>query len=373
MMWALFAVLTAVALGVVVHPLLRRDAGVETSAPRESEFYRRQLVEIERDRASGLLTETDAESARVEAARRLLQAKATPQAPTSGSRPRWAVAGLFLVAAPFLALALYLRLGQPDLPDLPLAARAADPQDIEAIIAKVEKRLREVPDDGRGHDVLAPVYMRLGRMPEAERAFAAAIRLLGENPARLIGLAEAKISIAGGVVTAEARQALERASALDPTHPRALFLLGVAAEQDGAPDRARALFEKILANGPADAPWLPTVRQRLAGLSGTVASSPPMRAGQGAAPQGDAAAAIAALPPEQRQAQIRTMVEGLAARLSQNGQDVQGWLRLIRAWTVLGEKDKARGALAEARKALEADAPSRVQIDGLARELGLEG
>ncbi len=70
---------------------------------------------------------------------------------------------------------------------------------------------------------------------------------------------------------------------------------------------------------------------------------------------------------------IQGMVDNLAARLAQNGQDVEGWLRLVRAYSVLHEEDKAKSALNDARRNLAADPAASARIEALARELGLEG
>lgn len=410
MIWILFAILTALAMVAVLHPLLGRGKSDALAAPSEAAFYRDQLAEIDRDAARGLLSEADAESARVEAARRLLRAapasdaakaegaakadnankpaagksaSASPgKAPPASSRggARLAAAAVILVLVPLFTIGLYLRLGQPERADEPLAARRANANDIESLVAKVEQRLVEHPEDARGHEVLGPVYMRMGRFEKAEHAFSEAVRLLGPNPQRLLGLAEARLSVAQGVVTDKTREALEQALALDPKNARAQFLLGVAAEQDQKPEKAKALYEKIIAEAAPDAPYLPIVRERLASVGGEApapsspgappmaSGAPPMASGM---PTGPAAEAIAALPPEQRQAQIRAMVEGLATRLSQNGQDVQGWLRLIRSWKMLGEQDKAVAALADARKALAGDAAALGQVESLAKELGV--
>ena len=377
MMWVVFAALTALAMAMVLHPLLSSRRSGTLAAPSETEFYREQLAEIERDAARGMLSQADAESARVEAARRLLHA-APDAAQTSASRPLKArlAAAAILLLVPLTAVGLYLRLGQPDLPDQPLAARVNDDTNVEAIVAKVERHLRDKPDDGRGHEVLAPVYMRLGRFDQAEKAFSETIRILGPTPARLIGLAEARATIAQGVITDKAREALEQAVKLDPRNPQAQFMLAVAAAQGHHLEKARALYEKIPAESPPDAPWRAVVQERLAAQAGEAAPaapSPGAAAGTGPMPSGAAAEAVAALPPDEQKKQIRGMVEGLAARMAQNGQDVQGWLRLIRAWKMLGEADKARAALVEARKALAADAPALTQVEGLAKELGLGG
>jgi len=74
-----------------------------------------------------------------------------------------------------------------------------------------------------------------------------------------------------------------------------------------------------------------------------------------------------------RDAMIRGMVERLAARLKQNGGDVDGWLRLVRAYMVMGDRDKARGALAEARQAVANDAERLRQLNDGLKDLGLDG
>ena len=84
------------------------------------------------------------------------------------------------------------------------------------------------------------------------------------------------------------------------------------------------------------------------------------------------AAAVAAIPPDQQQAMIHRMVDGLADRLKANGGDIDGWLRLVRAYRVLDEQDKAKVALADARRAFASDPAATKRLETLARELGLE-
>ncbi len=372
MIWLVFAVVTAAALIAVLHPLLRSGEAAP-AAPDDRDFYRQQLAEIERDRGRGLLTEEDAETARVEAARRLLAV--APTAPTGVARVGGAgrlAALVVLVAVPLFSVGLYLRLGQPERPDMPLTVRLGDDPaklDINAAVSKVEAHLRANPNDGRGYEALAPVYMKLGRPDDAAKAWLEANRILGETPDRWSAIAEAQIYAGNGVVTAEARQSIDKALAGDAENPRALYFSGVAAEQDGDKAKAVAVYEKIIASSPKDAPWLSVVRRRIAALTGQEPKAQP----QAGAPSGPAAEALAALPKDQQQAAIRGMVENLATRLSENGQDVEGWLRLVRAWTVLGDGDKAKAALGEARKALSADQPALDRLTALARELGLEG
>jgi cytochrome c-type biogenesis protein CcmH len=119
----------------------------------------------------------------------------------------------------------------------------------------------------------------------------------------------------------------------------------------------------LLASAPADAPWIGFVRDRLARLDG----KPPSPG-----PSAEDAASAADLSPEQRQQMIAGMVERLAARLKSESGDIEGWLRLVRAYTVLGERDKARSAAADARRAMENDADKIRRLNDLVKSLGLE-
>ena len=238
---------------------------------------------------------------------------------------------------------------------------AADPSDINAAVAKIEARLRETPDDARGWEVLAPVYMKLGRPLEAAEAWRNVIRLSGPSAERAAAFGQALTYAASGAVTPQARAAFEAAVALDPANFQSRFFLALAAEQSGDADLALEKFSALLKDGP-NAPWAPAVRERIAKLGGAAEPAPD-----------NPAAAIAAMPEQERDQTIRNMVESLASRLAANGGDVEGWSRLVRAYTVLREPDKARDALASARKNFEADKAALARLDELAGELGLGG
>ena len=122
-------------------------------------------------------------------------------------------------------------------------------------------------------------------------------------------------------------------------------------------------------NSPPGAPWLPSVQARLAAATGQ--PEPP----SGTADSGPAkmAAAVAAMPADQQRATIHRMVDGLAERLKSNGADIEGWLRLVRAYRVLDEQEKAAVALADARRNFASDPTATKRLDDLAQELGLKG
>ncbi|WP_029354078.1 c-type cytochrome biogenesis protein CcmI [Bosea sp. 117] len=373
LLWTAFALMTGAAILAVLWPLRARAVGpAAPDAAADLAVYRDQLSEIERDRASGLIGEAEGEAARTEIARRMLRAAdETAPVPDGSDTRRRAAAVVALVGVPLIAGGLYLALGSPELEGQPLAARLdARPEqaDIAVLLRKVEGHLESNPDDGRGHEVVAPIYYRLGRVDDAARAWSNAIRLLGPNAARETGLGEALTAAAGGVVTADARQAFARAVAADPDSVKARYYLGLAAEQDGRKDEAGAIWGKLAADSPPDAPWLPTVR---AGLERVGAPLPPVAAPAMPGPGAADVAAARDMTPEQRATMIRGMVEGLAQRLAQNGDDLDGWLRLVRAWSVLGEADKAKAAAGDARRHFADDAKATGRIDALTQELGL--
>jgi cytochrome c-type biogenesis protein CcmH len=365
MLWLIFAVFTAVAMLSVLWPLAKTPRGLARGEIGIA-CYKAQLAEIERDEAQRLVAPEDAQGAKAEAARRLMAADAAIEPPAAVSRTTARLVSVgVLIFVPVLALSLYATIGRPDMPDAPLAARLeASParMDLAAAIAKIEAHLAQHPDDGRGYEVLAPVYLRMGRAGEAVNAARAALRLLGETPARHALYGEALVAAANGVVTPEAKQSFEAAVAKDPSAAEPRFFLGLAAEQEGDKARAREIWGRLVAEAPQDAPWAQALRERVATLG----------AGPGTTQDG-LAAKMEALPEAGRMNAIRGMVEGLASRLAQNGQDLEGWLRLVRSYTVLHEPGKARSALVDAKRNLAGDPNAVARIEALARELGLEG
>ena len=253
MVWFVLAGMAACAVLAALWPLLRPSPTTKAdAAANEAAFYKAQLEEIRRDVERGLLPQGEAESARAEAARRLIAAASGPsEAPPPARRTRLAAAVLIAVGLPAIAFPLYARLGQPMLPDEPLASRKVAPQTnggIEAAVAAVEARLAAKPDDGKGWAVIAPVYMRLERYSDAAHAYSEALRILGEDPLRRAAYGEALVAAAGGVVTDEARQAFDRALTDKPGQPQARYYLALAAEQDGKKADAIRDYQSLLAN-----------------------------------------------------------------------------------------------------------------------------
>jgi cytochrome c-type biogenesis protein CcmH len=371
MLWIIFAVMTAAAVFAVLWPLGRGPVAAGGGSDRA--VYQDQLAEIDRDRAAGLIGEAEAESARVEISRRLLAtadaetlAAPSPQQAASWRRRAAAIAAIVLV--PAVALGFYLKLGSPDVPGQSAFARTATPsgdQSIASLVSQVEAHLASNPNDGQGWQVIAPVYLRTGRFDDAVLAWRRAIALNGDSVVAESGLGEALVAAANGVVTDDAKQAFERAVAEDPHEVKARYFLGLADEQDGNRDAAAAKWRALLVDATGESQWANFVRAALARVSGApVAANAPG--------SGDVAAAEN-MSDAQRSDMIRGMVARLADRLHSDGTDVDGWLRLVRAYVVLGDRDKAKDAAADARRALSTRPDDIKRIDDLVKGLGLEG
>ncbi len=230
-------------------------------------------------------------------------------------------------------------------------------------MAQVEAHLEKNPTDGRGWNVLAPVLARLGRYDEAIRAYRNSITYNGDSAERRSDLGEALIGSAGGVVTSEAKAEFERAVAQKADDPKANYFLGLAAEQDGRQADAASIWRAMLEKAPAEAPWRPLVQAALVRVGG-----PAMPA-----LSNDTMAAAKDMTETDRGAMIAGMVDRLATRLKQDGNDVEGWLRLVRAYMVMGERDKAVSAVTDARQAVASDAERLRQLNEGLKNLGLDG
>jgi cytochrome c-type biogenesis protein CcmH len=370
LLWSIFALMTAVAILSVLWPLSR---AVEAQGGSDIAVYRDQLEEVDRDHKAGLIGEAEAQAARVEVSRRLITAadRTEHSVPIGSSLWRRRTAALAaIVLVPVVASALYLANGSPQLPGQPLEARLrAVHRDtsIAALVSQAEAHLERSPDDARGYEVLAPVYLRLGRFADAVNARRKLIALSGESGERQSDLGEALVAEANGLVTAEAKSAFERALTLEPDELKARFYLGMAAEQDGDRAKAAAIWREMIDKAPAGASWLPMVRDALARLG----VSPPI-AGT-TAPSADDVAAANTMSETDRDDMVRGMVARLANRLKENGSDVEGWQRLLRAYMVLGERDKANAAAADAKRALASDPDKLRRIEDMVKSLGLEG
>jgi len=374
--WVIAAILTLGASLAVLLPLTGGGKGASTSSDHDLEVYRDQLAELDRDAARGLIKPAEAEEARAEIARRILRLANPGQANQDTAAPRQPSTVVRLVATsavlvvPVLSWGMYSQLGSPDLPSQPLAERLAkNPADssVDELVARAEAHLAANPSDGRGWDVLAPIYLRMQRYADAVTAYRNAIRFDGDTAAREAGLGEAIANVAGGIVTADAQSAFEAALKLDPANAKASFYLAMALAQEGRIPEATTAWQKMLALLPPDSPWRGAVEQALAEAGNrNVATGEPAKG-----PDAAAVDAASSMSPQDRQAMIDTMVAGLDQKLRENPRDVEGWMQLVRSYVVLGKADEARDALHRGIAVFGTESEEAKKFTAFAASLGL--
>jgi len=402
--WVIAALLAlAVAAGLAL-PLARARRAGAARAGAALTIYRDQLAEIERDAARGLLDAEEAERARLEVSRRLLaeDRAARAPAPAAGVAPGRGAA--FVLAALVVALSagLYLWLGAPRAGDQPLAERLAaaraamdsrpsqaaaeaemppadtpapDPEHA-ALMERLRAALEERPDDEQGHRLLARNEAALGNYAAAYRAQRRLLLILGPRAEAADFTAEAEylIRAAGGYVSPQAEAALSEALRRDPQAQGARYWSGLMFAQNGRPDLAFRLW-RPLAEAPHGGPEAEAARRGLpvVARAAGIPYDPPAPAPATRGPNAADLEAAGDLSPEAQLEMGRAMAEGLAARLASEGGSAAEWAQLVRALGVLGEVERARAILEEARGAFADDADALALIEAAAHDAGIGG
>jgi len=388
MLWPLLGLMALVSVALALWPLLRSRTSGASRADYDLSVYRDQLAELDRDLERGVLTPDQTEGARLEIQRRILAVSEDKAAAAPGfggrSKITLALAALVAVVMPLAAFGLYSVLGSPGLPDQSFHERMVShlslPRDqAEKMIASVEhlaEQLRATPDDAEGWETLARSYVALGRPDDAVDAYRAALAHGLSDSDTFSSLGEAIAMRDSGDVGPEARQAFLQALAHDPHDPRARYYIALGRAQLGDAKGAIALWKAIALEAPADAPWLSSVRQRIAELAqdahldpATVApeqeqsgaaliatpapslAAPPASDAPASDDQADEASqggdALSAMPEAQRK-MVLGMVEGLARKLDANPDDFDGWMRLGKAYGVMKRTGESQAAYGKA-------------------------
>ncbi len=411
--WLIALGAVAVVALFLLRPIMRRRAVDEAGAENlDLQVYRDQLAEVDSDLNRGVLSPDEAGRTRTEISRRILDAdKLGHEARIAGRAPKYAsriMAGLVVVALLAGSAEIYRRIGANGDPDLPLSlarARMAEAQanrpsqataearagDItsmaakadpayRALVAKLRKAVASRPDDLRGQQLLAEHEARLGNFAAAQKAQAKVIAIIGNKATAkdYTDLAELMIIAAGGYVSPEAERTLADAIDLDRNNPRARYYSGLDLAQNGRADLAYKLWMELLAEGPADAPWIKPIREQIADvarMAGRRPVAPATSTAPGPAapgPTNDQIKAAGNLSAADRQDLIRTMVARLSGRLETEGGKAGEWARLINAYGVLGETGKARETVGKARIAHAGDVAALAIIDAAALKAGVD-
>lgn len=342
MLWAIAGLLLLISVFLIARPLLRVPAnGPDRRADYDVAVFKDQLAELEEERAQGLIGDAAAEAAKLEIQRRLLAATQArhPESHPLAARPRRLLALAAIAAIPLGAITLYLAMGRPGMPDQPYIDRLAlrlgttveAAQHQENEVARLTTKLAADPKDEAAWRDLGRAQRALGRHGDAADSLRHALINGGRDHELIAEMAESMVIAGQGEVTAEARRAFDTVLLASPNHPKALYYLGMERMQANDAQGALKYWKRLEANSPADAAWLPMIRQRIAEAEAAASGKAPDSA-TGSAPN------------------IAAMVGKLEQHLKENPQDVQGWSMLGRSYAVLGELDKAKDAYGQAMR-----------------------
>lgn len=311
----------------------------------------------------------------------------TPQAGgISGSRIALALAALIAVAAVGVSIA---RNTSADEAAPTASADTAAPPDIAQAITQLEARLKSNPDNVEDWQMLGWSFFETGKFAESATAYRRATRLAPDSAVIWSSLGEALVMAGDGSMPKDAEAAFAKAVALDPADPRARYFLSVGKDLAGDHEGAIDGWLALLRDTPAGAPWEADLRRtieqvgtkhnipvaaRIAAIRPAPAASPPSPATAAIpGPTSEQMQAATSIPPGQQDAMVRSMVDGLDAKLKADPDNLEGWMRLMRSRMVLGEPDKARAALASARAAFRGNTDANARLSAAARDLGIPG
>ena len=371
-------------VGSMLVYIRRHQRGIDT-ADRDESLHDQidQLMlartTFDKDHQSGRLSDSDYAATCLDIDRRLLglghQLAKGAVSEQKDQTFTWLAVGL-AITLPFGAALIYADLGRPDLADNPLSKRAAEissrsetinatKENLAQNLARAQAATVATPDHIESWLKLAEAAAAINDSATEIRALRMAQQLTSDDPGVLSLLAEALSRAADGQVTVPARDLIDTVLATDPNEPRALFLWGLAAFQDGDYQAAITRWQTLLSISNADAPWLPIVRENIkqAAEAGGIALRPAI------GPDEDSIAAAADMSADDRNAMILSMVARLRDRLNTTPEDTEGWLRLVRAYDVLGDVDAAFTALARATDSAPGDVPLAYQF--LERTIGI--
>ena len=397
MLWMILTVMVALAAAGLTIPLVRRYEQRPDRA-RTLDILKGQLAELDGQQAGTLIAQAEADALRAEIKRRILaedrETAAVPRPLPAAAMPWMALALVTLVAVS--STALYALMGHPELtsstsggsttagtPAQQANAQAA-PQhpmgEVSTMIAGLESRLQQNPNDAAGWQMLGWSYMRTGRPADAAKAYGRAAALDPGNAEYLSAEGEAMVQ-SEGKVSDDAASAFRRALKGDAADPRARYFLAIYRDQQGDHSGAMKDFIALLKSAPPDAPWVAQVRNCVEDLakdqhidiSSQLPPAPAAPPANQPGPSSDQVAAAGQMSDSDRQAMIHSMVDKLAGELKTNPHDSGGWVRLMRARMVLGESDKAAQAYQDARKAFIDSPAAQAALQEAAKSLGVPG
>lgn len=402
----LIALATAALISIAFFFALKVQAPLD-DAHVDLQVYKDQLKEIDRDLERGVISEQEAQRVRTEVSRRILSLDASTPKSVIGnlSRPyTYALSTLLAIVLMGGSYALYSRMGAPGYPDLPLQARkdraqeslenrpsqtdfiarlpATEPVPLPEgkygeLITKLREAVAANPDDLQGHVLLARTEASLENFEAAAKVQGRVLSIKGDAATAddYFDYADALILAANGYVSPEAEAALQAVLSRDNDNGAARYYLGLMMAQNGRPDFTFRVWNELLRKSDPQDPWMPPLRaqiEEIAALAGQTNFSLPPESGGLRGPNAEDVAAASDMSAEDRQEMVQNMVAQLSERLATEGGSSAEWARLINALSVMGDKEKAKTILAEARQIFGKSPKDLSAIEAAAKQAGLK-
>lgn len=318
------ALMLATALFFILPTLMRKPSADAVHVQRDAlnlEVLRDQLRELDADRESGVIDQAGYDTSRKELERRVAEdVRPGSQSIVSTSGKPWSGIAL-AVAVPVLAVALYFLVGNRDGLD-PSKVAAVNPQEnvtpeqINGMVDKLARRLKDAPDDVEGWTMMARSYTALGRFSDASDAYAHLVKLVPPNADLLADYADTLAMAHNKTLQGEPEKLIDRALELDPKNIKALALSGGALFERHDYSGAVTQWRKIMPLVPPDSDMGRSVASSITEAL-TLAGTPNATAGAGPAEASNAAAAASAAPASAPNAEVSGTVELDAALRSQ--------------------------------------------------------
>ena len=381
LIWIIIALIITITLGLLIWPILRdRNTQITIRESYDVAIYKDQLKEADREFERGLLTTEQLDAVKTEIQRKLIvaadQSAAAVYASSEPSNPKMITAFGLVLFLSIGSVAVYSYLGSPTLGNLAFVDRDIEKErkaqsggqavsEMTTVIDRLEQKLATDPNNLEGWLMLGRSAISMGQFPRAVKAYEQALALSPGNIDVLIDYAETLVLSNEGQVTEDALKSFKYAHKTNAAHPKARYYIALHHAQAGNMRLAIQDWVDLLAISLPDAPWIQTVQSQIKDaakeskidiasikpsleaqqIGANIRESPQVTA---PGPSQSEVKAAGEMSADERQKMILSMVKRLADRLEENPNDRQGWLRLSKAYNVLGDTEKAGQALQQA-------------------------
>lgn len=348
-------ILSIIAILFVLLPYLKATESEGSMTP-DIDVYKAQLEELNKDLKSGLIDQEEASRTKVEIERRILKAAEAQSCVSSIEKPN-NLLSLAMVVIILFSAAFYAVIGTPGMPDFPIKEfreQEMSEDRVEALaqtddlISKVKARLASSPEEIQGWGYLANLEMNKGNFQQAAEALYQAHMIAPDVFDYQLMYAESLIMASNERVTPAAMIILNNAKKIAPEHPGPRYYLALADFQAGDVEIAHSEWKSIQTNLENNDPMMPLLNVWINRAEVSLGIAEPLPQTRAPSITAEQAETIQNMSAEEQQELIRQMVMQLATKQEENPTNIEGWIRLSRAYMVLGQKDEAIVAMKSA-------------------------